>query len=576
MSPARRVVTLPPSLRGADALRFAAEARSRGADVLELRTDLHARRGRGRRGARAECCRCSSPSVGRPCLRRGWPPRGGWIGTSCTRASWPRPPGSCWPRTTPSGRCPPRRPCACGTWRCPAGRAGEARGAAGRGVPARICGAAGDPGAPASPFRRGAGHRARDGARGAARARRARPAQRARLRRRSAAIGRRPRGSACSRMPSGRSGAPHSVPEGAAAAGDPGDLDRALALASHPPPALRPHRPPRGRAGRGARGRPAAALPRLRRHQPLQDPARPAHRLAARRHQHARAPRRPLGVLQHRHRRALARSSNGWMPGRPSCSETAAPPRRSGPWPPRLGCQLRFLRRAGHLRAPRAGLASGPGPIGSTPPDALRFEGARVAVIAYGAPGAPHRRGDHPPRGHAVAPRRGLVHRPGPPAAQPSGRPRHEHLRHALPRSPPSARATAPRSAPSSTAAPPACRSTREQIQAALDRRRPGQSALTTAARRARSGGDPLRRLRGQDARHAHRGHRAQPRTSAPRTTTKLKTEDRPGHADAVWRERFKHRDHRGGGRTSGRETLCRVIGGAVAEALPRPGASRS
>ncbi len=47
----------------------------------------------------------------------------------------------------------------------------------------------------------------------------------------------------------------------------------------------------------------------------------------------------------------------------------------------------------------------------------------------------------------------------------------------------------------------------------------------------------------------------------------KLKTEDRPGHADAVWRERFKHRDHRGGGRTSGRETLCRVIGGAVAEA---------
>jgi 3-dehydroquinate dehydratase len=41
MSPARRVVTLPPSLQGAEALRFAAEARSRGADVLEVRTDLH-------------------------------------------------------------------------------------------------------------------------------------------------------------------------------------------------------------------------------------------------------------------------------------------------------------------------------------------------------------------------------------------------------------------------------------------------------------------------------------------------------------------------------------------------------
>src|SRR5690606_10041390 len=43
---------------------------------------------------------------------------------------------------------------------------------------------------------------------------------------------------------------------------------------------------------------------------------------------------------------------------------------------------------------------------------------------------------------------------------------------------------------------------------------------------------------------------------------------DRPGHADRVWRERFVHRDHRGGGRTSGRETLCRVIGGSIAEAL--------
>jgi hypothetical protein len=41
MTQARRVVTLPPSLRGPEALRFAADARSRGADVLEVRTDLH-------------------------------------------------------------------------------------------------------------------------------------------------------------------------------------------------------------------------------------------------------------------------------------------------------------------------------------------------------------------------------------------------------------------------------------------------------------------------------------------------------------------------------------------------------
>ncbi|QRO01925.1 shikimate dehydrogenase [Archangium violaceum] len=41
MRTARRVVTLPPTLRGPDALRFATEARGRGAEVLEVRTDLH-------------------------------------------------------------------------------------------------------------------------------------------------------------------------------------------------------------------------------------------------------------------------------------------------------------------------------------------------------------------------------------------------------------------------------------------------------------------------------------------------------------------------------------------------------
>jgi 3-dehydroquinate dehydratase len=41
MSP-ELVITLPPSLRGSDALAFAREARRRGADMLEIRTDLHA------------------------------------------------------------------------------------------------------------------------------------------------------------------------------------------------------------------------------------------------------------------------------------------------------------------------------------------------------------------------------------------------------------------------------------------------------------------------------------------------------------------------------------------------------
>lgn len=42
----------------------------------------------------------------------------------------------------------------------------------------------------------------------------------------------------------------------------------------------------------------------------------------------------------------------------------------------------------------------------------------------------------------------------------------------------------------------------------------------------------------------------------------------RPGHADDVWKMKFGHTDPRGGGRSSGRETVARVIGGAVARML--------
>ncbi len=42
----------------------------------------------------------------------------------------------------------------------------------------------------------------------------------------------------------------------------------------------------------------------------------------------------------------------------------------------------------------------------------------------------------------------------------------------------------------------------------------------------------------------------------------------RAGHADRTWEEKFGHRDYRGGGRASGRETASRVIGGAIAEKI--------
>jgi chorismate synthase len=46
----------------------------------------------------------------------------------------------------------------------------------------------------------------------------------------------------------------------------------------------------------------------------------------------------------------------------------------------------------------------------------------------------------------------------------------------------------------------------------------------------------------------------------------KIKKDARIGHADDMWKEKFKHVDPRGGGRSSGRETLCRVIAGSVAK----------
>ena len=44
----------------------------------------------------------------------------------------------------------------------------------------------------------------------------------------------------------------------------------------------------------------------------------------------------------------------------------------------------------------------------------------------------------------------------------------------------------------------------------------------------------------------------------------------RVGHADDVWRAKFGHSDPRGGGRSSGRETVSRVMAGAVAQMLLR------
>src|SRR6059036_1411308 len=49
-----------------------------------------------------------------------------------------------------------------------------------------------------------------------------------------------------------------------------------------------------------------------------------------------------------------------------------------------------------------------------------------------------------------------------------------------------------------------------------------------------------------------------------------IKDKYRPGHADFTFDAKYGHRDYRGGGRSSARETVCRVAAGAIAKKLLR------
>ena len=45
-----------------------------------------------------------------------------------------------------------------------------------------------------------------------------------------------------------------------------------------------------------------------------------------------------------------------------------------------------------------------------------------------------------------------------------------------------------------------------------------------------------------------------------------IKDNYRPSHADMVYDKKYGHRDYRGGGRSSARETASRVVAGAIAK----------
>lgn len=106
-----------------------------------------------------------------------------------------------------------------------------------------------------------------------------------------------------------------------------------------------------------------------------------------------------------------------------------------------------------------------------------------------------------------------------------------------------------------------------EDIQKFLDRRKPGQSRYTTA----RKEGDLVEILSG-----VFEGKTTGTPISLMIRNTDQRSRDygniaysyRPGHADYTFDQKYGFRDYRGGGRSSGRETIGRVAAGAIASKI--------
>ena len=102
-------------------------------------------------------------------------------------------------------------------------------------------------------------------------------------------------------------------------------------------------------------------------------------------------------------------------------------------------------------------------------------------------------------------------------------------------------------------------------VQKELNRRRPGQSAITTSRNEAdeveflsgifegKSTGCPIGFIVWNQNQHSN-------------DYDNMKEVYRPSHADYTYKTKYGIRDHRGGGRSSARETISRVVAGALAK----------
>jgi len=117
---------------------------------------------------------------------------------------------------------------------------------------------------------------------------------------------------------------------------------------------------------------------------------------------------------------------------------------------------------------------------------------------------------------------------------------------------------------------PPNLKISVEEIQAFLDKRKPGQNRFTTQRQEA----DQVKILSGVFEDERTDGLRT---TGTPialqientdqrsKDYSEIRDKFRPGHADFTYQEKYGIRDYRGGGRSSARETASRVAAGAVA-----------
>ena len=104
-----------------------------------------------------------------------------------------------------------------------------------------------------------------------------------------------------------------------------------------------------------------------------------------------------------------------------------------------------------------------------------------------------------------------------------------------------------------------------EFIQKELNRRRPGQSAITTARKEA----DEVEFLSGiyeGVSTGCPIGFAVWNTNQHSNDYDNMKDVYRPSHADYTYTQKYGIRDHRGGGRSSARETIARVVAGALAK----------